>query len=162
MLKSFKLMAAALSALFSLSSLAHAQTSDAKFSVDEAAYCSASYAWILEILGETLSQETYVQTNIAFMMWNYELEDALGPVTDAEYKEQTTIALNKLAQNIPQVDKSQEGFMKIVEFVTKEASDCGTKLGEQYPKGEVHPVIASLQKKADDAIAAKKALEGTP
>ncbi len=153
--------AASIAALALSASPAMAQTQQAKFSADESAYCAATFGWILEFLAPNgLPQEAAVQSNIAFMMWNYELNTAMGNADEATYKAKADSAIKKLADKIPSNGESQEDIQKVVDLVYKEAAACGKKLETAYPDGK-HPVIAALQQQAA-AAKAKAAQEAKP
>ncbi len=142
-----------------LSTSASAQTSPApKFSADTSAYCAATFGWILEFLAPNgLPEEAAIQSNLAFMMWNYELNTALGEgADDAAFKSKADGAIQKLSDNMPNKGESQEQIQQIVDYVTSEASTCGKKLESNYPSG-THPVIVALQQQAAAARAAQAA-----
>ena len=146
----------------SIASPAAAQ-SNAKFGADEAAYCTATFAWILEFLApKSLPQEAVIQTNVAFMMWNYELDQAMGKdTTEEQFRARTTKALTTLAQKMPKHSGGQdtpptkEEAQKMANFVMAEAQTCGNKITSSYADINAHPVLVSMKQQAEKARAAQ-------
>ena len=117
------------------------------FSTDEAAYCTATFGWLLRFIApEGMSQEEIAQTNIAFMMWNYELNISAPTADDATMQAAADAAIAKISAKFPEGD-SPEVARQIVEMMAGEAAACGDKLAGAYPSGD-HPVIAELKKQA--------------
>jgi hypothetical protein len=156
--KSLTVALAASALLAGNASAAQQNFPPAKFSTDEAAYCTATFGWVLQFLApQGMSQEAVVQTNIAFMMWNYEMQVSAPTADDATMQAAADSAVTKLTANFPQ-EQSEANAKLIVDQVTAAANDCGNKIEAAYPDGN-HPVIAELQKKAAEARAAKAAAD---
>ena len=138
---------------------AQAQAS-AKFSADDAAYCAATFGWILEFLAPNgLPEAAVVQSNIAFMMYNYELNVAMNGSDEGALKAKADAAIKKLSEAAPNRGGSQEEIQVLVDYVTGEASTCGKNLEAAYPNGK-HPVLIAMQEQA--ALAAQQQATATP
>lgn len=153
-------LAAAALSLAGTSLSAQAQAPAAAFTADEAAYCTATFGWLLENMNpETMPQEAVFQTNLAFMMWGYELNAAVPNATEADMKNYAGAAISRLNSNMPAAIEGEEGAKQTVAFIMTEATSCGQKLEAQYPNGQ-HPVIiamrAQAQQQAAEAAAASE------
>ena len=100
-----------------------------------------------------MSKEEITQTNIAFMMWNYELNISAPTADDATMQAAADAAIAKISAKMPQ-GESEENVRQVVEMMATEAASCGDKLAAAYPSGE-HPVIAELKKQAAAQAAAE-------
>ena len=126
--KSLTVALAAFALLAGNASAAQQNFPPAKFSTDEAAYCTATFGWVLQFLApQGMSQEAVVQTNIAFMMWNYEMQVSAPTADDATMQAAADSAVTKLTANFPQ-EQSEANAKAIVDQVTAAANDCGKKI----------------------------------
>ncbi|MGV6802223.1 MAG: hypothetical protein ACWA5L_09910 [bacterium] len=143
-------------AVFSPSARAQAPTPTTPFSVEEAAYCTATFGWILQNLAPNgMPKDAQFQANLAFMIWGYELNAAKPGADEATMKAIAQTAISQVNAKMPDVTGEGSG-KKIVEFITGEATTCGKKLQEHYPNGN-HPVIAEVQRQIQAAKAAEAA-----
>lgn len=124
----------------------------ANFSSDEAAYCTATFGWILQVLAPNgLPKEAAQEAQIAFMIWNYELNLTAPDASDTQMQSSADAAITKLTAGFPP-SNSQSDPQKVVDYVSKEATNCGQRLEAAYPTGR-HPVVAALQARAKQAAA---------
>ena len=156
MIKMTRLLAASGAALLSLSAAPAALSQQApkpNFAVDEAAYCTATFGWVMQVLVPNgLPKESAMEAEIAFMIWNYELNLASPNASQAEMKTVADRAIAKLSSSFPEA-KSQQDAQKVVQYVSGEASECGRKLEKVYPDGR-HPVLAAVRQRSQEAAQA--------
>ena len=148
------LLAASAASLALLCGTAQAQNQqnipDPSFAADEAAYCSATFQWILQYMspgeedtGEEV-QRFQMQNNLAAMMWNYELNLAMYGEEEDAIQSQFSDAATELTAQFP--EEGTENFENnVVQAVMQDAAECGQKLQAEYPDGN-HPVIVQLER----------------
>ncbi len=134
-------------ALASASAQNNASTEDAKFKVEEAAYCAATYGWIMEyLIPNGMPKEAAIQAEIAFLIWGYELGLSAPNAVEEERNQYASAAIAKLTGSLPEV--TDEATAKTaIDKVIAEAAICADKVKAKYPDG-LHPVVIALEEEA--------------
>ena len=152
MFKLKTILAASATAMIAVSASAGAQPAG-KFQAKEAAYCTATFGWVLQVLAPNgLPPQAAQEAEVAFMMWNYELNAATPDASEQQMKSMADNAIAELTSKFPPA-QGPEDAQKVVNFVSGEASECGRKLETAYPSGK-HPVLAALRQQAQAKAAA--------
>ena len=132
---------------------AEAAKTKAKFAATDAADCAAVFGWVLRYLAPSgLPEKQVTQTNIAFMMWGYELNAAMPGADEAAMKKVAGDAVARLDRTLPPADTAEQAE-KVIDFVIDKADTCGRRISDAYD-GKPHPVVTEIDRQT---AAARKA-----